>query len=41
MPIFGSVLLKNQSNVKPFQGSAGNIESLKANMPAAKSGAAR
>ena len=32
---------KNQSSVKPFHGSAGNSESLKANIAAAASGAAR
>ena len=41
MPSFGSVSLKNQSSVKPRQGSAGNSESLKAKIAAAASGAAR
>ena len=41
MPIIGRSVPKNQPSVKPFHGSAGNSESLKANIAAAASGGAR
>ena len=38
MPIIGRSVPKNQPSVKPFHGSAGNSELLKANIAAAASG---